>query len=127
MSAGVGVQSPNCCKDGLDYGYRADVMLAGDGKRYLGARAWETCDQNVACSGLLWQSKIHEELVPLPEGREPVIFLAMAVDDDNGGGSGASSSGKGQNGKAVHWYYLPATAMAPSGSSAPRSDLRMER
>lgn len=105
----MGVQSPNCCKDGLDYGYRADVMLAGDGKRYLGARAWETCDQNVACSGLPWQSKIHDERVLLPENPGSVIFLAMAFDADD----------KGQNGKeAVRWYYRtgPASQWVPYSS-----------
>src|SRR5437868_476756 len=48
VQAGIGAQSPNCCKDGLDYGYRADVLFTGGG-RYLVARAWATCDQNIAC------------------------------------------------------------------------------
>lgn len=51
VQAGIGAQSPNCCKDGLDYGYRADILFTEDG-RYLVARAWETCDQNMGCSAL---------------------------------------------------------------------------
>jgi hypothetical protein len=43
--AGMGAQSPNCCKDGLDYGYRADVLVTATGLALV-ARAWETCDQN---------------------------------------------------------------------------------
>src|SRR5207244_7940598 len=40
--AGIGAQSPNCCKHGLDYGYRADILYVADGTRYLVARASET-------------------------------------------------------------------------------------
>jgi hypothetical protein len=32
LAAGIGVQSPNCCVDGLDYGYRIDAYLFNDGK-----------------------------------------------------------------------------------------------
>jgi hypothetical protein len=84
--AGMGVQSPNCCKDGLDYGYRADVLLDSDGKRYLVARTWETCDQNIACGGVPWQENIHEEIVPSPPSDH--AELAMEIDD-----------------KAVRWLY----------------------
>jgi hypothetical protein len=73
--AGIGAQSPNCCKDGLDYGYRADVLFTESG-RYLVARAWETCDQNIGCSGLPWISTMHESKVPLPANNSSVM-LAM--------------------------------------------------
>jgi hypothetical protein len=84
--AGIGAQSPNCCKDGLDYGYRADVLFTGSG-RYLVARAWETCDQNIGCSGLPWISVMHESKVPLPANYSSVM-LAMEWD-----------------GRIVNWYY----------------------
>jgi len=53
LAAGIGAQSPNCCKDGLDYGYRADVLFSDKGETFLLARAWETCDGNIACSATL--------------------------------------------------------------------------
>jgi len=87
--AGIGAQSPNCCKDGLDYGYRADVLFT-EGGRYLVARAWETCDQNIACSGLPWISAMHESTVPLPTNHSS-IMLAMEWD-----------------GRIVNWYYKAA-------------------
>ena len=84
--AGIGAQSPNCCKDGLDYGYRADVLFTGGG-RYLVARAWETCDQNIACSGLPWISPMHKSVVHMPASYSSVM-LAMEWD-----------------GRTVNWYY----------------------
>lgn len=87
FSAGMGVQSPNCCKDGLDYGYRADILFSENG-RYLLARAWETCDQNIACSGTPWQSKIHETIVPLNIEKDKVE-LAMEIGKD----------------RIARWYY----------------------
>jgi len=84
--AGIGAQSPNCCKDGLDYGYRADVLFTKEG-RFLVARAWETCDQNIGCSGLPWISTMHESKVPLPASN-PSVILAMEWD-----------------GRTVNWYY----------------------
>jgi hypothetical protein len=84
--AGIGAQSPNCCKDGLDYGYRADVLFTKAG-RYLVARAWETCDQNTGCSGLPWISIMHESKVPL-QANYSSVMLAMEWD-----------------GRTVNWYY----------------------
>jgi hypothetical protein len=85
--AGVGAQSPNCCKDGLDYGYRADILNAADGARYLVARAWATCDQNMGCSAFPWISSMHESTVPLTDSSKSVT-LAMEWD-----------------GRTVDWYY----------------------
>jgi hypothetical protein len=79
--AGIGAQSPNCCKDGLDYGYRADVLFTENG-RYLVARAWETCDHNVGCSAFSWTSMMHESIVPLPDSL-PSVMLAMEWDGDD--------------------------------------------
>lgn len=86
--AGIGAQSPNCCKDGLDYGYRTDVLFTEEG-RYLVARAWETCDQNMGCSALPWMSAMHEAIVPLRSNLSSVM-LAMEWADD---------------GSTVNWYY----------------------
>jgi hypothetical protein len=72
--AGIGAQSPNCCKDDLDYGYRADILFKG--ARYLVARAWETCDQNMGCSAFPWISTMHESKALLP-GNESSVMLAM--------------------------------------------------
>jgi len=88
VTAGIGVQSPNCCKDGLDYGYRADVLFKEAG-RYLVARAWETCDQNIGCSALPWIAPMHESKVPLP-GNGSSVVLAMEWDKDDAN---------------VNWYY----------------------
>src|ERR1051326_7297150 len=93
LLVGMGAQSPNCCKDGLDYGYRADIAITSGGLHYLVARAWETCDQNAACSGLPWQSTMHEAEVPLSVEGLAKISLAM--------------SWTGSNDKIVHWYYSP--------------------
>jgi hypothetical protein len=84
--AGIGAQSPNCCKDGIDYGYRADILFE-DGARYLVARAWETCDQNIACSAFPWISTMHESIVSLT-GNSSLVMLAMEWND-----------------MTVDWYY----------------------
>ena len=88
LVAGLGVQSPNCCKDGLDYGYRADLFFNRSGV-FLAARAWETCDHNVACSGLPWISMMHESVSNLPrqDGR---VALAMEWQKDD---------------RTVIWFY----------------------
>lgn len=89
-SAGIGAQSPNCCKDGLDYGYRADILFS-DSKVWLLARAWETCDTNIACSGFPWISTIHQATVPVAEDSvSNGVMLAMDWQED---------------GRTVNWYY----------------------
>lgn len=77
--AGIGAQSPNCCKDGLDYGYRADILFE-NGARHLVARAWETCDQNIGCSAFPWISTMPESIVPL-SGNGSSIMLSMEWQD----------------------------------------------
>jgi hypothetical protein len=49
LAAGVGVQSPNCCKDGLDLAYRTDALMFSNGNEAVVARAWWACDTNMAC------------------------------------------------------------------------------
>jgi hypothetical protein len=88
--AGIGAQSPNCCKDGLDYGYRADLLLS-DSRVSLVTRAWETCDMNIACSGIPWISTMHQAVVPLADDSlSGAIMLAMEWQQD---------------GRTVNWYY----------------------
>jgi hypothetical protein len=59
LAAGVGVQSPNCCKDGLDLSYRTDVIEFSNGTEAVLARAWWACDVNMACGGYSWQQLLH--------------------------------------------------------------------
>ncbi len=40
------------------------------------ARAWETCDQNMACSAFPWISTMHESTVPLTDNSS-LVMLAM--------------------------------------------------
>jgi hypothetical protein len=68
LAAGVGVQSPNCCKDGLDLAYRVDAILFSNGTEALLARAWWACDENAACTGYSWQQLLHYGSVQLPQG-----------------------------------------------------------
>ena len=56
LPGGLGVHSPHCCLDGIDFGYRFDVYLFHDGREMLAAEAWEICDWNMACGGHSWQN-----------------------------------------------------------------------
>jgi hypothetical protein len=91
LFAGIGAQSPNCCKDGLDYGYRADLFFNKSGI-FLAARAWETCDGNIACSGYPWISAIHQSIVRLPADSvfPKTVMLAMEWQQDE---------------RTVKWYH----------------------
>jgi hypothetical protein len=91
LFAGIGTQSPNCCKDGLDYGYRADMFFNKSGI-FLVPRAWETCDGNIACSGYPWISAIHESAVRLPADSDfpKTVMLAMEWQQDE---------------RTVKWYH----------------------
>lgn len=55
LSGGIGIHSPHCCVDGIDFGYRFDAYLFHDGSEMLTAEAWEICDWNMACGGHSWQ------------------------------------------------------------------------
>lgn len=68
LAAGVGDQSPNCCKDGLDLAYRADVIEFSNGTEGVLARAWWACDYIMACGGYSWQQLLHIGIVDLPPG-----------------------------------------------------------
>src|SRR4029077_15569388 len=49
LMAGMGVQSPNCCIDGWDFGWRADVFVLPSGTLIVSGSTWETCDGNANC------------------------------------------------------------------------------
>ena len=59
LAAGVGDESPNCCKDGLDLAYRADVIEFSNGTEAVLARAWWACDYIMACGGYSWRQLLH--------------------------------------------------------------------
>lgn len=87
LSAGMGVQSPSCCVDGLDYGYRVDVYVFHGGKTILVANAWQTCDTNVACGARPWRNSTLRVNLEI-SGHLTPLWLAMKW-----------------NGRAVSWYY----------------------
>ncbi len=55
LAGGLGVHSADCCTDGIDYGYRFDAILYGNGSQMLYAAAWKVCDANAACGGHSWR------------------------------------------------------------------------
>jgi hypothetical protein len=67
LAAGVGDQSPNCCTDGLDLAYRADVIEFSNGTEALLARGWWACDDNMACGGYSWQQLLFRGSKILPK------------------------------------------------------------
>jgi len=58
IAVGIGVHSPNCCVDGIDYGYRADVFLYRNSTKVFATSAWEVCDDIIACGGHPWKDVI---------------------------------------------------------------------
>ncbi len=65
LRAGIGVQAPNHYVDGLDYGYRLDVLLSNTGNAQVEANAWEICDANLACGGVPWQTHLYRNISKL--------------------------------------------------------------
>jgi hypothetical protein len=87
LAAGLGVQSPNYCVDGLDYGYRIDAYLFHDGRELLVAKAWQTCDVNIACGAQPWRNQM---LYATHEITAPTMTLWLAMK---------------WNARNVSWYY----------------------
>lgn len=87
LAAGIGVQSPSCCVDGLDYGYRVDMYLFHGGKTILVANAWQTCDANVACGARPWRNSMLSVNFEI-SGTFTPLWLAMKWND-----------------RTVSWYY----------------------
>lgn len=78
LAAGIGDQSPNCCKDGLDLSYRIDAAIFSNGTEAVLARAWWACDVNIACAGYSWQQLLHYTSFILPDqDRSSWIDLKM--------------------------------------------------
>ncbi len=96
LMAGMGVQSPNCCIDGWDFGWRADAFLMPDRSVVVSGSAWGTCDTNANCGGIFWQYlRYHTRVVLHPENTSTPIFLRMMWEP-----SSASPIGS-----QVNWYY----------------------
>jgi len=78
LMAGMGVQSPNCCIDGWDFGWRADAFLMPDSSVVVSGSAWGTCDSNANCGGIFWQYlRYHAQIVLHPTNLSSPIFLRM--------------------------------------------------
>jgi len=79
LMAGIGVQSPNCCVDGWDLGWRADAYILGDGQIFVSADTWGTCDGNANCGGHFWQNpRYHSQTVlSLPDPSTPIHLRMM--------------------------------------------------
>jgi hypothetical protein len=97
LMAGMGVQSPNCCVDGWDFGWRADVFLMPNGSLILSGSSWETCDGNANCGGYIWEHLWYHSQVNL--GSKPLsilIYLRMDWEQMTIGG---------ETREGVNWYY----------------------
>jgi len=96
LMAGMGVQSPNCCIDGWDFGWRADAFLLSDSSIVVSGSAWGTCDSNANCGGIFWQYlRYHAQVVLHPTNLSSPIFLRMMWEP---------SSISPLNSQ-VNWYY----------------------
>jgi len=78
LMAGMGVQSPNCCIDGWDFGWRADVFMLPNGTQVVSGSTWETCDGNANCGGTIWEHlRYHaQQTISTPSISTPV-YLRM--------------------------------------------------
>ena len=78
LMAGMGVQSPNCCVDGWDLGWRADAFLLHDRSIIVSGSAWTTCDSNANCGGYFWQQlRYHAQVTLHPQNVSSPIYLRM--------------------------------------------------
>lgn len=97
LMAGMGVQSPNCCIDGWDFGWRADVFLLPNSNLIVSASSWETCDSNANCGGYLWEHLwYHSQTTLSPQNISSPIYLRMMWEP---------ISVDGQPRSIVNWYY----------------------
>lgn len=89
LMAGMGVQSPNCCVDGWDFGWRADVFLLPNGTMLVSGSSWGTCDSNANCGGYFWQNlRYHVQRTIHPPTQSTPIYLRMMWEAGH-----------------VNWYY----------------------
>ena len=78
LMAGMGVQSPNCCIDGWDFGWRADLFILPNGTQVVSGSTWETCDGNANCGGVMWQHlRYHTESMIHPANISTPVYLRM--------------------------------------------------
>jgi len=78
LMAGMGVQSPNCCVDGWDLGWRADVFLLPNSSLIISGSSWTTCDSNANCGGYFWQQlRYHSQVTINPQNISTPIYLRM--------------------------------------------------
>ena len=78
LMVGMGIQSPNCCVDGWDFGWRADVFLLSNSSLVISGSSWETCDGNGNCGGYIWEHLWYHTQVTLnPQNISTPIFLRM--------------------------------------------------
>ena len=97
LLAGMGVQSPNCCVDGWDFGWRADVFLLPDRTLILSGSSWETCDGNANCGGYIWEHLwYHSQTTLSPQNISTPIYLQMKWEP---------VTVDGQQRSLVNWYY----------------------
>jgi len=81
LAAGIGIHSPNCCVDGIDYGYRADVFLYHNASEVFAASAWEVCDTILACGGHTWKHLIYFSSARINSSLESSFQLSLRWDD----------------------------------------------
>src|SRR5437870_11595180 len=78
LMAGMGVQSPNCCIDGWDFGWRADLFVLPNGTRVVSGSTWETCDGNANCGGIFWEHlRYHAQQIINPTNTSTPVYLRM--------------------------------------------------
>ncbi len=96
LMAGMGVQSPNCCIDGWDFGWRADAFLLPDRSIIISGSAWGTCDSNANCGGIFWQYlRYHAQVTLHPANLSNPIYLRMMWEP----------STQSPLNSQVNWYY----------------------
>ncbi len=78
LMAGMGIQSPNCCIDGWDFGWRADRFVLANGTQFVTGATWETCDGNANCGGAIWEHmRYHTEQTITANLSTPVYLRIM--------------------------------------------------
>ena len=96
LMAGMGVQSPNCCVDGWDLGWRADAFLMPNSSIIISGSAWSTCDSNANCGGIFWQHlRYHAQVTLHPSNISSPIFLRIMWEPSQASPLGSQ----------VNWYY----------------------
>ena len=106
LAAGIGIHSPNCCVDGIDYGYREDVFLYHNATEVFAASAWEVCDQILACGGHTWKHLMYFSSTRVNSSLESNFQLSMRWEN-----------------QTVSWSYSSGNETRPVASfQAPKQD-----